>query len=218
MKLKKTSPTLVSILTVFLLPIAITAGQGTFVRVTDQEHLMEKINENALEIESIQSSFIQKKQLEYLDETILSKGKFWFRKENNLRWAYEEPFEYAIIIHGGKFQIKDGEQISTYDIESNAAFREINDLIIGMVQGNLMERDKFDLNAFENEQQYLLKLVPREIQMRDVIDQMEVYFDKADLMVSEIVMRESEKDFTVITFIDRSINEIIPDAVFTTAY
>ncbi len=217
MKLQNAIRMLGFILLMGLVPIDL-AGQEDFVPASDPEGLVEQINHNASDIESIQSSFIQKKQLEFLDETIMSKGKFWFRMENSLRWAYEEPFQYTIIIHGGKFQIKDGEQISAYDIESNAAFKEINDLIIGMVQGNVMKQDKFDLKAFENEQYYLLKLIPRDIQMRAVISTMEVYFDKTDLMVSEILMRESEKDYTVITFFDRSINESIPDAVFTTDY
>ena len=191
---------------------------GTWIPVEDLDALVEQLNENAMSIRTIQSGFIQKKQLEFLDETIVSKGRFWFRKENSLRWAYEEPFAYAIIIHDGKFHIKDGEQVSAYDIESNAAFREINDLIIRMVQGDVMDQEKFDIKAFENAHQYLVKLVPLDSQMRGVISDMEIYFDKKDLAVSEIIMKESESDYTEITFIDKQINETIPDPVFTTDY
>lgn len=207
-----------SILSYILLSSLTLVGSGEFTPVEDLDKLVEQLNNHAANTRSIQSRFIQKKQLEFLDETIVSKGRFWFRKENSLRWAYDEPYEYAIIISGGKFQIKDGEKVSAYDIESNTAFREINDLIIGMVRGSVMEEDKFDIKAFENEQQYLVKLVPRDINMRSVISNMEIYFDKEDLTVAEIMMKESESDYTVITFFDKQINETIPDPVFTTGY
>jgi outer membrane lipoprotein-sorting protein len=208
----------ISVLSCILLLGFTWMGSGEFTPVEDPEQLVEKLNINATKIGSIKSRFIQKKQLEFLDETITSKGMFWFRKENSLRWAYEEPFEYTIIINGGKFLIKDDEKVSAYDIDSNAAFREINDLIIGMVQGIVMEQDKFDMKAFEDDDQYLVKLVPKDSHMRSVISNMEIYFDKGDLTVTEIIMKESENDYTVITFFDKQINETIPDSVFTTDF
>ena len=193
-------------------------GGDDFKPVEDPGSLVTMLNDKALTINSIQSRFIQKKQLEFLDETIVSKGRFWFRKENNLKWAYEEPYEYAIIISEGKFYTKDGDRVSVYDIESNAAFREINELIIGLVKGNILEQERFDIKAYEDNDQYLLVLVPREEQMKEVISAMDIYFQKADLTVAAITMKENETDRTEITFFDKRINEIIPDSVFTTDY
>lgn len=210
--------TLISVLSFILFTGFARIEQDELIPVEDLDELVEKLNNNAKSIMTIQSGFIQKKQLEFLDETIVSRGRFWFRKERSLRWAYEEPYTYSIIIHKGKFQIKDGEKVSAYDIESNAAFREINDLIIRMVQGNIMDQDKFDMEAFENDHHYLVKLVPLGQQMKDVISDMEIFFNKTDLTVSEIIMKESESDYTVITFVDKQINEPIPDPVFTTDY
>ncbi len=191
--------------------------QDGFHPVDKPAQLVKNLNENATKIETIQSSFIQEKQLEFLDETITSRGSFYFKKDNQLRWAYEKPFEYVIIINGGKFLIKDGTQVSTFDIESNPAFTEINRLIVGMVSGNFSE-EKFDMEAFENSSQYRISLVPLDQTMKEVISTMEIYFDKSDLAVSRVLMKESEKDYTVITFIDKKINEPIEEAVFSTDY
>jgi len=179
--------------------------------------LVKIINENSTKIETIQSSFIQKKQLDFLDETIISTGRFFFQKENKLRWAYSEPFEYVIVIHEGKFLIKDGEQVSTFDIESNPAFTEINRLIVGMVSGNINE-DKFEMEAFENSSQYKVSLIPLDETMKGVISNMDIFFDKSDLAVAEVLMKESEKDYTIITFTDKKINEPIEEAVFSADY
>jgi outer membrane lipoprotein carrier protein len=183
--------------------------------VEELEQVVSTLNDHSRTIETIQSLFIQRKQLEFLDETIISKGAFWFRKENSLRWAYTEPYEYAIILHQGKFIIIDGGEVNEYDIDSNEAFREINDLIIGMVQGRVLKQDKFSLEAFENRSTYLLKLVPLDPGIRGVISGMEIFFDRQDLDVTRIVIREGEKDYTEISFSDRLINETIPDTLFS---
>ena len=186
-----------------------------FTQVMDLKALEEKLNSNLEKINSIKSDFIQLKELEYLDETIVSKGQFWFKKENQLRWAYDEPFEYVIILNNGKFIIKDESIVNVHDINSNQAFLEINNLIIGLVRGSLMEHAKFEIEAFENDTQYLVKLVPKDSNMRKVISNMEVYFDKKDLTVGKIVMYENASDFTVITFINKKLNEPIPDNIFS---
>jgi len=201
----------------FALHVSASARQDGFSPVKNREQLVQQFNENSASIETIQSNFIQKKQLEFLDETITSNGTFWFKKDNNLRWAYQKPFEYVILIHDGKFNILDGEQLSAYDIESNPAFAEINNLIVNMVRGNITD-ERFEMTALENNMQYLVKLVPKDPVLKDVISTMEIYFDKSDLTVEEVVMRESERDYTVITFIDKQINEAIEDRVFSLDY
>ena len=205
-----------------LLSLALVPGRGQslldgFHPVDSPEQLVKHLYENATKIETIQSRFVQKKQLEFLDETIISRGSFFFKKDNQLRWAYEKPFEYVIVINSGKFLIKDGEQVSTFDIESNPAFTEINRLIVGMVSGNINE-EKFEMEAFENSSQYRVSLVPLDETMKEVISTMEIYFDKSDLAVAKVLMKESEKDYTVITFIDKKINEPIEESVFSADY
>lgn len=210
------------IILVWLLTLVTLTGSGykaqdEFRRVENIDQLIELLNENAGRIETIQSNFIQHKHLEILDETIISKGAFWFKKENNLRWAYEEPFEYVIVIHDGRFLIRDGEQVSAYEIESNPAFAEINNLIVDMVRGNITE-EKFEMTAFENSRQYQVRLIPKDNAIREMISTMEIFFNKSDQSVEEVIMKESEKDYTVIKFIDKKINEPVEDPVFSVDY
>ena len=205
------------ILSILFLPAYALVYQDGFSPVENMEQLIAQLNENAATIESIHSLFIQKKQLEFLDETIISSGAFWFKKDNNLRWVYKEPFDYAIVIRDGKFSIRDGDRVSAYDIESNPAFSEINKLIVDMVRGNITQA-RFEMEAFENIKYYLVRLVPKDVNMKKVISAMEVYFSKSDLTVAEVIMKESEKDYTHITFIDKQINEAIEDSVFSVDY
>src|SRR5438045_7261862 len=45
---------------------------------------------------SIQSDFVQEKKLKMLNDKVISKGKLYFKKEDKLRWEYEEPYRYIV--------------------------------------------------------------------------------------------------------------------------
>lgn len=185
-----------------------------YTKITDTKKLELLINNNSAKINTIKSDFIQEKRIEYLNETIISKGKFWFKKENNLRWEYLDPFKYVIVIRLDKFSIIDGRNISVYDITTNPAFKEINDIIISMAKGNMIKDNKFNIEAFENSNSYFLKLIPKNEAMKKFIMTTEVYIDKSDLSVIKVIMKESETDFTTITFLNRKINEEIQNNIF----
>ena len=189
--------------------------QDGYKPVNDVKALENKINEASAKIETIISDFVQEKHLEYLDAVIESSGKFWFKKDDQLRWEYIQPFKYIIVINDGKFIISDEGDISEYDTKSNKAFKKINDLIINSVSGGLLAGDEFEVTAFENATTYLVKLIPKNSDMKKVLSNIEMTFNKANLSVTQIVMRESEQDFTIMKFTNNRFNDKISDDIFT---
>lgn len=185
-----------------------------FKPVDNLKEIEQKLNDNSLKINTIKSDFVQEKHLEFLEDTIITNGKFWFKKENSLRWEYTSPYIYTIVINSGKFIIKDDDKVSEFDINSNKAFEEVNNLILSSVKGSLLEEDKFDIVAFKNTNTYLIALTPKDENMREVLNKIELYFDAATLDVLRVKMIENEQDYTVISFINKKYNENIPDNTF----
>ena len=183
--------------------------------VKDMDKVERKLAGNSMKINSIISDFKQEKHLAYLNDVIISKGKFRFKKENFLRWEYVTPFEYVIIINGDQFIIKDGDSTKEYDIGSNKIFREINKLIISSVKGDLLEKKEFSISIFENAKSYMVKMIPEKQEMKDVLERIELYFNKSDLDIFKVKMIENEKDYTVISFENKKINEAIPPGTFS---
>ena len=62
--------------------------------VKDTTALKQKIESMSKATTSIESDFIQEKNLSMLSEKIISKGHFVFKKENLLRWEYSTPSKY----------------------------------------------------------------------------------------------------------------------------
>jgi outer membrane lipoprotein-sorting protein len=171
-----------------------------------------KLSENT---QSIQSKFVQEKHLSFLTENIISKGEFYFQSPNKLRWEYSEPFEYIIVFNDKNIYIKDENKISTFDTESNKMFAEINNMMIGSIQGDLFtDSERFDVKYFENANQYLLELDPKLPEMKSMIKTIKIYIDKSDISVAKIKMIESSDDYTSIDFTDRELNQPIDNEKF----
>lgn len=185
-----------------------------YVTIPNINKLEKRLNSHSASINTIYSDFTQEKHLEYLNDVVVSEGKFWFKKENKLRWEYTTPFKYTIVINNGKFIIDDGDDIKEYDVTSNKAFQEVNNLIINSVKGDLLKDKKFTVTAFENTTTYKVKLIPKDKEMVKILSKIELYFSKKDLNIFKVKMIENAEDFTIISFKNKKINETIPTSTF----
>jgi outer membrane lipoprotein-sorting protein len=162
-------------------------------------------------VSTIESDFIQEKNLSMLANKIVSRGHFWYKKENNIRWEYVSPYKYLIIITNDQIFIKEDKSQKQYDIQSNAMFREMNKFISGCIQGDILKNEKdYRVGYFEDEKSYFVTLVPNDAAMRRMLNEVQIWFDKRDLTVSRINMVEAGGDYTNIEFTAKKLNTVIP--------
>ncbi len=190
-------------------------SQTTFKAIKDISLFKSNLAEMAEKTITIKSEFVQEKNLSFLSEKIISKGYFYFKKENKIRWQYNTPFEYLIIINDKEIYINDAERESKYDMASNAIFKEINNIISGCVQGDILNNEaEYDIEYFENDEFYYVKLTPYSEKMKEYLKAINIYFDKKDFSVSILEMQELSDDYTKIEFFNKKLNEEIPDKIF----
>lgn len=163
---------------------------------------------------SIKSDFLQEKNLSMLSEKIVSKGKFWFKKDNQVRMEYNTPFQYLMIINRDKVYIKDGQKQNTISTKSNKLFQQINKITVDCVQGNVMNNPDFKIRVFENKSSYLVEMTPTAKNLKEFFKTINILVEKKDYTVSSIDMNENSGDNTVIHFSNREMNSTIPDALF----
>ena len=191
-------------------------SQSSFKAIKDISLFKSNLAEMTEKTNTIKSDFIQEKNLSFLSEKIISKGLFYFKKENKIRWQYTEPFDYLIIINEDKIYIKDEDRESKYDMASNKIFKEINKIITGCIQGDILNNDKeYKIEYYENDNFYYVKLTPYSEKMKEFLSNINIYFDKKDFSVSKLEMIELSGDYTKIEFLNKKLNEEIPDEKFT---
>lgn len=202
---------------VFLLLPFITFSQtpAGFKVMKDSLVFKQKMQEQSRLINSIESNFIQEKYLSVMSEKIITKGHFYFKKVNMLRWEYTDPYTYVIAINKDKMFIKDNNKVSKYDINSNKMFKSINEMMMNTVQGNLLNNKEYQHAFYENEKNYLIELTPVQKAARDFLKHIYLYIDKNDYAVVKVKLTEPGDDYTTIDFADRKSNQPIADEKFT---
>jgi outer membrane lipoprotein-sorting protein len=199
----------------FLAGMVSYGQKDTFKKVTDPKEVELKLVKASASMNTIISDFVQEKHLEYLSVVIESKGKFWFKKPGILRWEYTDPYKYLIVINQGKIIIRDEGKKNEFDVNSNKAFQELNNIIVNSVNGTLISSEKYNYEILESKESWLVKLFPKDPQMKKVMSSIELYFLKTDMSVNRIKMVESDQDYTVITLRNKKFNDTIPASVFT---
>lgn len=193
-----------------------TKAQYTgYAPVTDLSTFKNEFSSATKKIVSIKSDFIQEKNLSMLSEKIISKGKFWFKKENQVRMEYSQPFTYLMILNNDKVFIKDGQKENKISTKSNKLFQQINKIMIDCLQGTALNNPDFKTRVFENKNTTLVELTPVTKGLKELFKSINIIVDKKDFSVVSIDMQELSGDNTLLRFSNKEINATIPDTLFT---
>ncbi len=200
---------------IFVLFPVLLPAQGPFLPMKDPDVFKKKLGESTRSTNTLRSDFTQVKNLSVMADRIVSKGKFYFRKEKQLRWEYTEPFSYCIIMNDDRVWIRDESKETRFDARSNRMFREINGIMIGCVRGTILNDGKnFKSVLQENPDLYLVKLYPQNPQFREFLAEIRICFDRANLSVRRLEMVEASGDDTRIDFTGTRINQPLDDELF----
>ncbi|MCK9422862.1 MAG: outer membrane lipoprotein carrier protein LolA [Bacteroidales bacterium] len=207
-----------NILILFLFSILIspaTFSQRRVLTPKEAENLREKVQEACRNTISIESDFTQEKEMSLLSEKITSSGKFFFKKEKMLRWEYTAPYPYLIIINNDIMYVIDDDKENKVNLQSNRVFREINNIILGAVQGTLLNDPKnFKATLFDTRSLYLATLFPQSPKLKETLNEIDLFFNKTDNTVEQLIMREASGDYTRIEFHSKKLNQPIADEKF----
>src|SRR5215213_4379449 len=98
-----------------LLSIPIASIGQTLKPMSDTAAFKKGLEQFSKVTNSIQSEFVQEKKLKMLNDKVISKGVLYFKKENKLRWEYNDPYSYIVALNNGKVMLKDEGKVTTYD-------------------------------------------------------------------------------------------------------
>lgn len=202
-----------SVILIFFYSLSFAQPAG-FSAVKDKNAVAQKLKKVSIETNTIDSEFIQYKHLDIIENDIVSKGSFSFKSPDKVRWQYTNPYNYLIVMNSGKMWIKDNNKISEYDTKSNKVFKEINDLMIGLLKGNILENPDFNTQFYASDSQILAVLIPKKNEMKDFLTEINIFFDKNEYKVLKIVMNEYSGDYTLIEFKNRKFNTPVSDNNF----
>ena len=201
-------------ISLFTACISLKAQYPGYTQLADLIKFREQFSAASQKTSSLKSDFVQEKNLSMLSEKIISKGKFWFKKDNLVRMEYNHPFQYLVVINKNNVLIKDGQKENKISTSSNKLFQQVNKIIVDCVQGTALNNTDFKVKVFENNLSYLVELSPTAKGLTNYFKNINILVDKKDYSVIKIEMHELSGDYTNINFINKELNVNIPDALF----
>ena len=164
---------------------------------------------------NISSDYIQTKHSVYFKEPLLSKGIFLYDQTGKMRWEQKTPEKHIILINGEELLIWNKGKVNKYNLSSNKQLAFIKLMMMGTVNGDLLNSGKFDITYFYSEKLYKLVLIPKDKKLRQMFAEINLYFDKQTIRLKEMTLIESEGDYTSILFINAIFNTQISQTVFS---
>ena len=200
---------------IVILHTALSVGHAqSFAPVSDPAAIQKKIADVSHTTNSIKSDFVQEKNLSMISEKVVSKGLFYFKKNNKVRLEYTKPFKYLMVINNGKILFKDDEKSTQMDMHKSKMFQEVNNIIINCVQGTVFSGNEFHVTISESATQVLLDMQPASKNLKEFFKNILVLLDKRDYTALKITMNEVSGDNTIINFTNKEINGSIDDGLF----
>ncbi len=183
--------------------------------LADSKEFNARLAKEAADLQSIESDFTQQKYLDVFDETITSKGKFSYKKENMIRMDYSKPLDYLIIINGSRLKIVSDGKTSTMNLSANKMMNQMQDMLTACMVGDLSRLSSdYELSYFEDNKVYLVKINPVNKNIQMYISGMEIHINKEDMSVDKLRLSETETNYTEYLFTNKKFNSLTDEKIF----
>ena len=173
----------------------------------------EEIREGAGRIESIQADFIQEKHMKILAKPLTSKGVFYFRMPNDLRWEYTDPIQSVLLMYNGDTRRyilgKDGW------VQDDAAQLQAMGVVLQEITNWLNGRfdENPDFNATLGPERKIV-LTPKKASLAGIISRIVLHLSETPGLMDAVTIHEGEDSFTRLVFQNPRLNPPMEDAVF----
>ena len=173
-----------------------------------------EVKNQATKTTSIAADFEETKHVSVLKNASTSNGIFRF-KGDKLLWQYNAPKKTAMLFSGQTLKIKnDKGKITTFDLNKNKRFKQLQQLMMGSYTGNLFDENTFNITYFKTGTTRFAVLKPKNKDMSKHIKEIMLTFLNNENTVSEIKIVESSNDYSVIKLKNKKLNTTISESVF----
>lgn len=204
------------LLTFIVFAAAVFSAAAQTTDIADMQQFETRLKETADKLTSIESDFVQVKHLDMFDEDVVSKGKFYYQKNNKISLDYSQPLSYLIVINGGRLKIVADGKKNIMQLNTNKMMNEMQDMITACMVGDLNRMSgSYNLKYQEDNHQYIVSITPRSKQVKEYVSAIEIRLGKADMSVDQLRMYENEVDYTDYKFSNKRFNQLKDESRFS---
>lgn len=203
------------ITTILIFVVMSVCGQNYGERIDPNKGFSEKLKSASEKTETISCDFNQTKYMSVLTKPVTSKGRFYYKREQNICLEYSAPQGNAVVMSSGRFKMVNAGNTTVIDNKANPMMRQLSEMLTACMTGNI---ELFGADAttdfYESAMLYTVVITPTNRRVKAYIKQIVLSFDKQDMTLSMMRMNENGSDYTVYEFKAKKINVPVSEAKF----
>ncbi len=181
------------------------------------EDVLGRLEEKMSNIKTLQTGFVQEKNLAIFDKKITLKGKIFLKKPRLFAWHTEEPTRYSMVIRDDVILQwdEDIDQVQKVSMKDNPAFQTVVGQMRKWLSGMYMSLlGEYNITLLK-QNPVSLKFMPRENTMAyNIISYVRIVFREDERYICEIYIKDKTGDSTLLRFTDTLLNTPIDDAAW----
>jgi outer membrane lipoprotein-sorting protein len=182
----------------------------------DVKVVMDDLEKTMSGTKTIQTDFIQEKNLAIFNQKIILKGKVFIQKPRLLSWRVMSPMRYSMVMNGDIISQwdEDTDQVQRVSLANSPSFQ----LAVEQMQRWFYGTFKAMLDDYKitliTEHPITLEFVPLENSLsRNFIKRATIFFQDDERYIREVHIEEKDGDSTSLIFINAQLNQpISPNA------
>lgn len=176
----------------------------------------EDIRRESAKITSVSAQFSQRKHMRILAKPLVSKGLFYFKTPDSVRWEYTSPIKSVLLMQKGS--IKRYTQGSRGLVEDASGSLEAMQIVLQEIgqwtRGQFTENEHFSATLKGGKGARII-LTPREKGFASMISRIVITLSPdRQGVIKSVKIIESEGNYTLFEFTDVQINREISETLF----
>jgi len=183
----------------------------------DVSEFLMSIENKMSNVKTVQTKFVQKKDLALFSQQIVIKGSLFLRKPSMFAWHIDSPLRQTIVLKDKiiKQWDEDTNKVQRISLSKSPSFSMATEQMNIWVSGSYSSlADEYDIEIIQVEPMQI-KFIPHETTMtHSIIDNITVLFQEDEKYIKEIIIKERNGDAMSLAFFDTLINVDLDPAVW----
>ena len=182
----------------------------------EKDRIFAELAKAAITVTTLKSDFVQERHLDMLEDVLISRGRFYYKKQKRLRWELTKPITSGFAVNGKRAKRWDGKsgRTQTFEVHQVPFIKLFTDQVFAWATADFKKLQKEYQITVLSDAPVDLKLVPIRSQEKKHLAHFRIVFTADGSHVNAVEVHETGGDFTRINFFNTIVNHSLSDTLF----
>jgi outer membrane lipoprotein carrier protein len=171
--------------------------------------------EHSKSVSTVSGNFVQKKFITILNDSVESKGLFYYKRAGNMRFDYISPKEMSIVITPLRLYIVSAGKTNTFSLESQKGLSDLAAVMEACIGGDIKSIPAgYSVSYSFREKRHRLEITPNRVNTQSPYLKIEMVINPSNFSLEQLTLWERSKDYTIYRFSGAIVNPSVSLSMF----